>query len=58
MAKVKSVYEKTLNLSGDKTVTLTAEECMIICNALTILAPKEVDIIPLMTIMTKLTGAE
>lgn len=28
MAKVKSVYEKTLNLSGDKTVTLTAEERM------------------------------
>ena len=28
MTKVKSVYEKTLNLSGDKTVTLTAEERM------------------------------
>lgn len=57
MSKIKSVYEKTLNLEGDKTVTLTAEERLIICNAMTILSPKEVDILPMIMIMDKLTRA-
>ena len=43
--KLKSVYDDNgMNLQGDITVTLTAQERNMIANALTILSPKECDI--------------
>ncbi len=51
---MKSIYESTLNLKGDATLTLTAEERMMICEALTKAAPKETDIIPLTLLMDRI----
>lgn len=49
-----SIYNSTLNLQGDATMTLTAEERMMICEALSKCAPKEVDIIPLALLMDRM----
>lgn len=52
--KIKSIYENTMNLAGDATMTLSAEERNMICNALTKCAEKETDIIPLMLLMDRM----
>ncbi len=49
-----SIYNSALNLQGDVTLTLTAEERMMICEALTKCAPKEVDILPLALLMDRM----
>ena len=49
-----SIYNSTLNLQGDATMTLTAEERMMICEALSKCAPKEVDIMPLAVLMDRM----
>ena len=53
-----SIYNSTLNLHGDVTLTLTAEERMMICEALTKCAPKEVDILPLALLMDRMIKGE
>ena len=53
-----SIYNSTLNLNGDVTLTLTAEERMMICEALTKCAPKEVDILPLALLMDRMIKGE
>lgn len=52
--KSESIYNSTLNLRGDATMTLTAEERMMICEALSKCAPKEVDIMPLAVLMDRM----
>lgn len=54
MQKYKSVYKSDLNLQGDITVTLSADERMVICEALAKVAPKEADIFPLILLADKL----
>ena len=56
--KIKSVYEEVdyLKGTGEITVTLDEEERMIVSNALAMLAPKEVDIIPMLIIAQKIQG--
>lgn len=49
-----SIYNSTLDLKGEATMTLTAEERMMICEALTECAPKETDILPLMILMDRM----
>ena len=52
--KLKSVYDDNgMNLRGDITVTLTVQERNMISNALTILAPKECDIVPILMLVNK-----
>ena len=52
--KLKSVYDDNgMNLQGDITVTLTVQERNMIVNALTILAPKECDIVPILMLVNK-----
>lgn len=59
MDKIKSVYQKNdLNLEGDITITLTLEERNIICNALSMLAPKECDIMPLLFLCDRIVRGE
>ena len=59
MAKrIESIYKSTLNLQGDATMTLTAEERMMICEALSKCAPKEVDIMPLALLMDRMVKGE
>lgn len=53
-SKYTSIYKSTLNLQGDVTLTLDAEERMMLCEALTNCAPKECDILPLMVLMDRL----
>lgn len=53
-----SIYKSTLNLQGDATMTLTAEERMMICEALSKCAPKEVDIMPLALLMDRMVKGE
>lgn len=53
-SKYTSIYKSTLNLQGDVTLTLTAEEREMLCEALTNCAPKECDILPLMVLMDRL----
>lgn len=55
MQSEKSVYSKKLGLQGDATITLSADERMIICEALAKAAPHEVDILPLLTLADRLT---
>ena len=52
--KSESIYNSTLNLQGDATMILTAEERMMICEALSKCAPKEVDIMPLAVLMDRM----
>lgn len=49
-----SIYVSTLNLKGEATMTLSAEERMMLCEALTKCAPKETDILPLVQLMDRL----
>lgn len=49
-----SIYNSTLNLTGEATMTLDADERMMICEALTKCAPKETDILPLMLLMDRM----
>ena len=49
-----SIYNSSLNLTGEATMTLNAEERMMLCEALTKCAPKESDIMPLMILMDRL----
>lgn len=52
--KLKSVYDDNgMNLQGDITVTLTVQERNMIANALTILALKECDIVPILMLVNK-----
>lgn len=53
-----SIYNSTLNLKGDATITLSAEERMMICEALSKCAPKEVDILPLAMLMDRMVKGE
>ena len=53
-----SIYNSTLNLKGDATITLSAEERMMICEALAKCAPKEVDILPLAMLMDRMVKGE
>ena len=53
-----SIYNSTLNLQGDATMTLTAKERMMICEALSKCAPKEIDIIPLALLMDRMVKGE
>ena len=49
-----SIYTSKLNITGEANITLTADERKMICEALGKCAPKEVDIIPIMTLMDKI----
>jgi len=49
-----SIYSKDLNLKGNITVTLDADERMMIAEAMTACADKEVDILPLMMLMDRM----
>ena len=52
--KLKSVYDDNgMNLQGDITVTLTVQERNMVANALTILSPKECDIVPILMLVNK-----
>lgn len=53
-----SIYNSTLNLKGDATITLSAEERMMICEALSKCAPNEVDILPLAMLMDRMVKGE
>ena len=53
-----SIYNSTLNLKGDATITLSAEERMMICEALSKCAPKEVDILPLAMLVDRMVKGE
>lgn len=56
---IKSVYAKNgYTLKGDATITLTAEERMIIANALTICSAKEVNILPILSLVDKVVTAK
>ena len=50
-----SVYTKKLGFTKGMNLTLTAEERMILCEALTKVAVHEVDIIPLMKSVDRIT---
>lgn len=52
--KSESIYSKELNLEGEITITLNADERMMIAEALTKAAPKEVDILPLAMLMDRM----
>lgn len=56
--KSESIYNSTLNFKGDATITLSAEERMMICEALSKCAPKEVDILPLAMLMDRMVKGE
>ena len=49
-----SIYVSTLNLEGEATMTLTAEERMMICEALSKCASKESNIMPLALLMDRM----
>lgn len=53
-SKSRSIYESDLRLEGKATMTLTADERMMICEALSKCAPKEVDILPLAELMDRM----
>lgn len=50
-----SVYSKKLGFTEGMNLTLTAEERMILCEALTKVSVHEVDIIPLMKLVDRIT---
>lgn len=52
--KSESIYSKELNLKGEITITLNSDERMMIAEALTKAAPKEVDILPLVMLMDRM----
>lgn len=54
MNKVKSVYGATWGFKDDITITLNHEEQTMICNALVMCAPKEVDILPIMELCDRI----
>lgn len=56
--KSESIYAKTLNLKGEITITLNADERMMIAEALSKCAGREVDIIPLMMLMDRMIKGE
>lgn len=58
MEKIKTVYDKSLVVHGEVTVTLNEEERRIICNALVMVAPNESNIIPLMLIADKIIAGK
>ena len=58
MQSKKSVYNKELGLQGDATITLSADERMIICEALAKAAPHEVDILPLVMLTDRIVKGE
>lgn len=53
-----SIYKSSLNLQGDATLVLSADERMMLCEALTNCAPRECDILPLMILMDRLVKGE
>ena len=53
-SKSRSIYESDLHLKGSATMKLSAEERMMIFEALCKCAPKEVDILPLMELMDRM----
>lgn len=52
--KSESIYKSTLILQGDVIMTLTAEERMMICEALSKCASQEAGIIPLAVLMDRM----
>ncbi len=52
--KNESIYQNTIPLKGDATMTLTAKERMMVIGALTICAPNEVDVIPILELMDRM----
>lgn len=54
----KSIYGKDLNLHGDITITLKADERMMICEALAQAAPYEIDILPILRLANRLVAVE
>ncbi len=56
--KSESIYKKDLNLKGEITITLDADERMMIAEALAKVAPKEVDILPLMILMNRIISGK
>lgn len=55
MKKHESIYENAIGYNGEIEITLTGDERSIISNALSKCAPYEVNIIPLIKIMQKLS---
>lgn len=55
---IKSIYDNVVFIKGDCTINLSEKEREIIVNALTLRAPKEVDIIPLMILTDKIARGE
>lgn len=53
--KSKSIYENTIQLEGDATMTLSAQERMMIVGALTKCAPDEADVLPIIVLMDRMT---
>ena len=58
MKSSESIYNSELNLSGDVSLVLSAEERMMICEALCKCAPKEVDILPLAMLIDRMIKGE
>jgi hypothetical protein len=54
MTKKESIYNTEFGFTEDATVTLTGMERTMINNALANAAPKEVDVIPILTLMDKI----
>lgn len=52
--KSKSIHENTIQLEGDATMTLSAEERMMIVGALTKCVPEEVDVLPIIMLMDRM----
>lgn len=57
MKRTDSIYHSTLDLKDAATVELTAQERMMICEALSKCAPKESDIMPIALCMDKIIKA-
>ncbi len=58
MKSSESIYSSELNLSGDVSLVLSAEERMMICEALCKCAPKEVDKRPLAMLIGRMIKGE
>lgn len=56
--KNESIYQNTISLKGDATMTLTADERMIVIGALTKCAPDEVDVIPIIELMDRMVKGQ
>ena len=53
-----SIYNSTLNLTGEATITLDADERMILCEALTKCVAQETDAMPIIFLMDRLVRGE